>query len=448
VSEWVYVIVITHVLISFLCAHTHTLTHSLTYTHIHTNNSAVNVFFLSDGRPSDMASMGVNPLAILTLVANVSKLFGDRLTLGTFGFAHDDGSGLFDLLQQMAEVATAHGAKGIHSAGLDTSSLRKALTTMTTSLMSSRTSMSSLAGGTGVQSCNTNRAIRQDLHKDVVRNVIDAVRGGGDFNPLEYEFYMMERDSTMRYEHKCDGMRKRDNISFVEMAGLVHPDAKGIAVKRKYIEAGAERATFHMTEVDRNMKPVGQALVAKKSLHEEPSQLEFHTQCARTQLEARRLSVNFNRTVSDRGINIPVVEFLEPWFYVWTDVSEEDGVESYHAVLAEKRLDISRYKKWNDNKGGVDTLLILAKENPAKKQKEVIAEKETKDDENEIEMDTGEEVSEGEECDSELDPVERLRIIDDDVPQAFSHWTYQYTHGDALVCDLQGVLSSKLILPY
>ena len=35
-SEWVYVIVITHVLISFLCAHIHTLTHSLPHSHIHT----------------------------------------------------------------------------------------------------------------------------------------------------------------------------------------------------------------------------------------------------------------------------------------------------------------------------------------------------------------------------------------------------------------------------
>lgn len=38
------------------------------------------------------------------------------------------------------------------------------------------------------------------------------------------------------------------------------------------------------------------------------------------------------------------------------------------------------------------------------------------------------------------------KIIDDDVPQAFSHWTYVWTKHDRLVCDLQGVLEKNVFV--
>jgi len=33
------------------------------------------------------------------------------------------------------------------------------------------------------------------------------------------------------------------------------------------------------------------------------------------------------------------------------------------------------------------------------------------------------------------------KIISDDIPQAFSHWTYQYSQRTELICDLQGVFN-------
>ncbi len=38
------------------------------------------------------------------------------------------------------------------------------------------------------------------------------------------------------------------------------------------------------------------------------------------------------------------------------------------------------------------------------------------------------------------------KILDDDVPQAFSHWTYVFTKHDRLVCDLQGVLERNVFV--
>jgi hypothetical protein len=110
--------------------------------------SAVNLFFLSDGSPSDMSCVKkTTPAAILGAVKNVCGVFGDRLTVGTFGFAHDDGSGKFGILELMAETAKSHGSKSIFSVGADADSLRRALSSMTSSLVSSRTALSSLAGG-------------------------------------------------------------------------------------------------------------------------------------------------------------------------------------------------------------------------------------------------------------------------------------------------------------
>ncbi len=60
-------------------------------------------------------------------------------------------------------------------------------------------------------------------------------------------------------------------------------------------------------------------------------------------------------------------------------------------------------------------------------------------------IDEGDERDE-EEGQEELGPVEAssaTRIIDDDVPPAFSHWSWYYTKGHSLVCDLQGVLGKE-----
>ena len=129
-------------------------------------NAAVNLFFLSDGSPSDMSNLKTTPAAIFATVQEICDLFGDRLTVGTFGFAHDDGTKKFDILAKMAETATRYGSKGIFSVGVDADHLRRALSAMTSSLVSSRTAMSSLTGGSVLRLGTSRKVKRHDLKKD------------------------------------------------------------------------------------------------------------------------------------------------------------------------------------------------------------------------------------------------------------------------------------------
>ncbi len=100
-----------------------------------------------------------------------------------------------------------------------------------------------------------------------------------------------------------------------------------------------------MTEVNKNAQPVGQLFIAKESKYHEKDQLKFHEQCGRTQQSAARLAVKFNLELDKRSlVNVPRVEFLPVTFY---DFDDQEGER--FSFLVEKRLDVTRWKKWNDN---------------------------------------------------------------------------------------------------
>jgi hypothetical protein len=384
-------------------------------------NSALNIFFLSDGRPSDQGK-DASTRILRTVQSHCSK-FRDRLTFGVFGFARNIGS-QFQLLEEMSIVARNCGCNGLFSCGLDTHQLRASLSTMSSTMVNSRNSMSTLAGGTLLrqEENKAKRVKREDLRKDAMGLGLSDV-----FNPSEFDFYYLSgRERLIRYVYKWNIDTQDEDFRH---SVLLHPDAIGIAIKKSYIAAGGERAAFHMTEVGFNGLPLGRPMVAKMSLYEEPSQLDFHKSCARSQLEARRLSHKFNSALSARWIIVPNVVYLDPSFYEW---SSSRMISS--AILAENRLDCSRYRKWNDNKGGVHDLLTGGNVRRGEMVHLGIIEEEGEDGES-----LGGVEGAGGRC-------PQSNIIDDDVPQAFSHWTYQYTQGSSLVCDLQGVLSSSFQL--
>mmetsp|Transcript_19492 Transcript_19492/g.49560 ORF Transcript_19492/g.49560 Transcript_19492/m.49560 type:complete len:153 (+) Transcript_19492:1499-1957(+) len=131
-------------------------------------------------------------------------------------------------------------------------------------------------------------------------------------------------------------------------------------MRKAYFEKGAERLVRKFREVDAAGNFVSPLLVAKEGCFQrdlEPGNggdvAGFHKTFCDTQTRASTLAEQFNKLLAALpgvGAITPRVFFLKCSVYVL-----EDGVHSLFrdaaAILVEKQLNISRYQKWNDNKG-------------------------------------------------------------------------------------------------
>lgn len=475
------------------------------------------LFFLTDGKESDSTISGFDRRpCILERVASICKAVPKEssFSFGLFGYSNHSAD--FSLLRKMSCRATKCGAAASFSTGLSLGTLRTSISTLMTSLNASRTALTSIrppsnsllgASSRQINTASPSSAIRTRKSKD-------ACALGGNFKGCTE----LELDrSVLRHENSdnkpCDrdwdffyfegiqaeggsGARKDKLVRAAQQrrdtwydAPMRSKQAKGIAIQRKRFAEGAERIVYRLFEVNSSGDPVGEALVAKVSAFEEydgDSQLRFQSIFEKTQRVAARLARKFNETIRKRGLHtyIPLVHFLSCSFYEMEHVGS-DGSASLWAILAEKRLDHTRYVKWNDNRGGVNNRNLkvaeplpednagdgFEREEHAAAAREALGEEEEKrvirfQLDNDVDNAGASEgpadakekrtvrfqsdVCADDGSEDEEMPIEPLQqgknILDEDVPQAFSHWTWVHTQRDYLVCDIQGVLSHSFEL--
>ena len=347
----------------------------------------------------------------------------------------------------------------------DSTALNTALSTMATSTTSLTTKLSQLTFAIGDDRHRIRSPVSKRADTDMVADITGRI-SLDDWHILrlkkreKYEFVQLE-DGT--YKGK---MKSVDPI-------YQHPNAKAFAVEKKYFGEGAERHVFHMTEIDKHLKPVGKRLVAKESvwvLKEKKDPQEFHETFIKTQMKALSMAKKFNARLDQKNVNvmIPRINFLDCSIYVCDfEFKEKRGGTGweYHTVKRAYMTEIDlemhcngtdRWKKWNDNTGQVTG--AYSKDNSAREIAEMLTgplpitlspsyfqrnlgpllllEEEEDEDEDE------EEVVEEENVTSvrQVNEIES-RVLDDDVPQAFTHWSHMITKRTLMVCDLQGVLS-------
>lgn len=207
-------------------------------------------------------------------------------------------------------------------------------------------------------------------------------------------------------------------------------------MRRKYFGEGAGRLVRTFRETNAKGQFVGPKLVAKESRFvtkeatDVQSTLRFHQTFCKTQSNAKKMAAVFNsRLALIPGVlpSTPRVNFLDCSVYHLSDSKLGDI-----GVLVEEQLDESKYKKWNDNCGGVNGVRLgvhgEADLGTLAALPEITEEDEGSD-------------SDDDEIEAKVKP--RIHIADNDIPQsAFSHFTYRYTKRKLFVCDLQGVLTT------
>jgi hypothetical protein len=362
---------------------------------------ALSLLFFSDGKPSDRGNFASS-------IGDVASKFGRRLSFTCIGMASNDED--FSTLHDMVKEADQYGC--ISSFGrprLDTESLSHIITTLATSLTTTKTEMTDLKTGK-VKVVRTDvlrekKGTEDDSHltEDWWKYDFEYVVGFYSWSYKNDDFaeimdrrchycwkktqidvardetrgrdgvfvcigcsavcfcseacWKMDHFKHARVSKDCGIMLEKRHNGAVVSKSMTEIPSFGVAVKNKMFESGAERQVrkFRFLGADQHTF-TGPIMVAKESRFvEEESTYQhrhtFHREFLRTQAIAARLSSQFNEAVASLGKEVstrtPSVEFLVPLV-----VEVNDKKLKNYCFLIEPMLS-GKYEKFNNNKGHV-----------------------------------------------------------------------------------------------
>lgn len=448
---------------------------------------ALSLVFFSDGKPSDhgpfVAKMG-----------EIASQYRRRLTLHCIGIAQAAENESFETLHDMVAEAEAFGAKSTFTApSLDSTSLSNIVSSVASSLTSTKSEMTDLATG-------ETRAVRQDVRSERHGTADDlhptdewqlygvmssksvglsTKSVGRIWSWLNDEFVLLRdprcihckedgesmwcpgcnavaicgrcADTEVHHEVKCRFLKDDYQSGRIMTKDL---PSFSVAIKKPIFGEGAERIVRKFRFIDHESNFIGPKMVAKESRFVNPSSLKayndkraFHAAFMRTQVLASDIASHFNKAMDDlkshfvKELNrawisrLPRIEFIEPLV-----VEVRDGPVEKRSMLIEQFL-VGEYIKFNNNMGFVKGM---------REDKESASNNEEKPALVMGNVDLGaiqEGSDEEEDSDDELydpktskpDHIQYGDIEDHLFPQAFSHYSFEKTKRSLMVIDLQGV---------
>lgn len=437
---------------------------------------AVSLLFYSDGCPTDPKHYGIACEAFCdrlgTKVKQLAMKYQSSLTLTVVGLGNPKQEEAFAILKRMVEWVESEGAKGrfqvCHDKNNDKSSndLSSAISSLATSL----TNTKMVLGRHGFPHQGSQRQ-RYTIRNDLISET-DSSGESSDWRCCRVQKHLQYHPPTQTY------------LPADKPYGA-SPSTEYLTISRKYCGMGAERVTYQC-QWSQNSKSSDMStlpsrstrLIAKetKTLERLMEGIQFHDSFFETQSLAQFLAQEFNRRVEhllsssllSTTTVVPRIEFLEASIVVVEGGGEEgDGDNKPRSLWVEKFLDIDRFTwtKWNDNNGmifdGTSTIrkpvpinvdlelqaLTLQQQDSGRVLEAVTEEEEESDDDESVVSYQSLNCKKKTKTKQDEESSSQDAIQPCDFLQAFTHFSVRYTHGQIMVCDLQGVYNTDLEPP-